>query len=106
MNFKRILIGTLCKVVTEDELKPNLVDLDFGNIALRIEREEGKSWKVTNAVNGYGQNIKHQFINTCVEILPSKSFSYEQIEDICTRLMKSSPETSGTLQDLLTQLKL
>lgn len=78
--------------ITHDELKKDVFDVDFGGV-LKIQiTKKSQSFKITNAMNGYGQNCKKEFENEKIIFISNNVtcdhvWHYSEIDryEYCTR---------------------
>jgi len=72
----RVLIDTNVVRIIKDVLdQNNSLDIDFnGSYMIQIQKEND-IWKVTNAMNGYGENCFEQFKNEKVIIIENEPFN-------------------------------
>lgn len=73
----KIIVEDFIKTVPLEELESGIADIDFnGALMVRIEKvkdeddENYAHWKITNAMNGYGQNCFQEYKDCEVSILP------------------------------------
>jgi hypothetical protein len=66
----KLTIGNYTKKIDESILKEGIVRIDFdGSLKVLIEINDGKM-KVINAVDGYGNNCKDEYVEELVSIMP------------------------------------
>lgn len=67
--MRKVVIRDMVAEIPEDALFGGIIDIEFGNdYQIRIANNT-EGWIVTNAVNGYGENCREEFVNEEVKII-------------------------------------
>lgn len=105
MKKTRVVIGNNILSIDSELLNLSQLELDFGGSLLVQITKEDSVWKVTNAVNGHGQNMLGQLKDEKVIFVDEPSVTLSEVEEVCNRLSKINPEMSSAYSDLFNTLK-